>query len=170
MSPAATDGRPLLIALGNLYRSDDAVGPKLLEDVGHKLADRVDIVHHNGDPSDLIDLWNDRDVLIVDAAPLDDDAAPMTVFDPLGGEHGLAAGRGRVTSSHALSLAEALDLGRLLGKLPRTLRVVAVAGEDFSFGEGLSLRARRGMAAASRWIVGAIEGTTQGDRPCTNTH
>jgi hydrogenase maturation protease len=169
MSTTATGGRPLLIALGNLYRSDDAVGPKLLEDLGRKLTGRVEIVHHNGDPSDLIDLWNQRDVLIVDAAPLDDDAALIVIFDPLSGKQGLADGRGHVTSSHALSLAEALELGRLLDKLPQSMRVVAVAGEDFSFGEELSLRARRGMAAASRWIVDNIEGSTKGDRPCTST-
>ena len=163
MSAVTASRRPLLIALGHPYRSDDAAGPKVLENVRRQLPDGADLVHHNGDPSELIDLWTNREVLIVDAAPVADDAPPVTVFDPLSGATGLADGRGRVTSSHALSLAEALELGRMLEKLPASLQVIAVAGEDFSFGEKLTPRARRGVAAASAWIVGAIRAIEKGD-------
>ena len=158
-----TDGLPpLLIALGHPFRSDDAAGPKVLEAVRERQPGSFEFVHHSGDPSDLIDLWAGRDVLIVDAARLDDDAAAIAISGPFGDGSAtdddvvarLEDGGGAVTSSHALSLAEALELGRVLGRLPDSMTIVAVAGQDFRFGEGLTPRAARGVAEASQWIVG----------------
>ncbi|UCH82942.1 MAG: hydrogenase maturation protease, partial [Candidatus Latescibacterota bacterium] len=43
-------------------------------------------------------------------------------------------------STHAFGVADAIELARSLGRLPRTLRVYGVEGRDFSTGSQLSDR------------------------------
>ena len=42
------------------------------------------------------------------------------------------------SSTHALGLAEAVELARSLGRLPQRVVVYGIEGESFAFGKGLS--------------------------------
>jgi hydrogenase maturation protease len=55
-------------------------------------------------------------------------------------------------SSHAFGLAEAIELARALGQLPRRLLVFGIEGADFTMGEGLSPE----VNAAVPTVVAAI--------------
>lgn len=128
--------RPLLIGAGNRWRRDDGVGGWLVERLAEKLGDAVDAIHLSGEGAGLIDAWQDRDLVW-----LFDAAAP-------------AGQPGRVTriaahaapvpaalchhSTHRFGVGEAIEMARVLGQLPTRLELVAIEGEDFGEGEGLS--------------------------------
>ena len=42
------------------------------------------------------------------------------------------------TSTHLLGVAEAVELARVLGRLPKALRLVAIEGRNFAHGAKLS--------------------------------
>jgi len=128
--------KPLFIALGNEYRSDDGIGIAVMAKMKSISKDSFEFVHHNGDPTDLIDLWSNRDVTLVDALYAQDYACGViTIIDPLANN---SLTPSKPTSSHALSVQEALSFGEILGKMPRTIRIYAVAGENFAPGTHMS--------------------------------
>jgi hydrogenase maturation protease len=129
----ARDGA-LVIGLGNAARSDDAAG--LI--AARRLRERGrDAREHEGDPVALIELWRDAGgVIVVDAvrsgaAPgrihrLDATAAPLPVSLRTS------------TSTHAVGLADAIELARALGRLPRRVVVYGIEGKRFAAGTGLT--------------------------------
>ena len=136
--------KPLFIALGHEYRSDDGVGVAVMDQMKAVHAELFEFIHHSGDPTDLIDLWHNRDVVLVDAAHcIDKELGAITVFDPLA-ENSLA--QCKSTSSHALSLQDALRFGEVLNKMPRTIQIYAIAGEDFDPGTQLSRPVKAAIA------------------------
>ncbi len=161
MNGPPASARLLLIALGHSYRRDDAAGAAVIDAVTDRDPGCFGCLHHSGDPSDLIDRWHGRDTILVDAAPATDLTGCFQVFEPIP-EPGAALDRsalervpGSVGSTHALSLAQALELAMMLDRLPRTLSLVAVAGEDFGFGDGLTPGTHRAVSAATRWLLAA---------------
>ena len=127
---------PLLIALGNEYRSDDGVGLAVMTKLRSLHPDLFTYVHHTGDPAALVELWSDRDTTVVDAVQSrHHEPGELVVLDPLQ-KDGLPTQK--QTSSHALSLAEALELGQVLGRLPKSLRVIGVVSQSFDPGNHLS--------------------------------
>jgi hydrogenase maturation protease len=116
--------------LGHPDRGDDAVGPLVAERLRAAGATLLDC---NEEPTRLIDAWDGLElVVIVDAVRAG--AAPGTVHRlesdalPLPPELGLA-------STHAFSIADALELGRALGRAPRRVVVFGVEGRSFELGD-----------------------------------
>lgn len=143
--------KPLFIALGHEYRSDDGVGVAVMAQMKSAHAELFEFIHHSGDPTDLIDLWHNRDVVLVDAAYfMGKESGAITVFDPLS-ENSLA--QCKSTSSHALSLQDALSFGEVLNKMPRTIRIYAIAGEDFDSGTQLSRPVKAAIAPCIEQIL-----------------
>jgi hydrogenase maturation protease len=124
----------VVIGVGNRWRSDDGAG---LEAAALLAAEPGATVHeHDGDGTGLLDLWAGADaVVLIDAirggaAPgdlhrLDASDAPL----PRPAAH---------RSSHALGVAEAIELSRALGSLPGRVVVCGVEGASFAAGRGLS--------------------------------
>jgi hydrogenase maturation protease len=55
----------------------------------------------------------------------------------LSAQTGLAIGQER-GSTHALGLGDAVELARVLDRLPSTLTIIGIEGADFTTGEGMS--------------------------------
>ena len=118
----------LVIGVGNRWRGDDAAGLVV--------ARRLGGLEHEGDATTLVDAWRaGDDVVIVDAAS--SGAPPGTVrrFDALAAP--LPAAHLR-SSTHAFGVTDAVELARALGRLPATLRVIAIEGAGFTAGDRLS--------------------------------
>jgi hydrogenase maturation protease len=126
----------VVIGVGNAYRSDDGVGIAIARRLREHFLTRITVLEESGEGTALIDSWKGATcVMLVDAvqsgAPpgtihrLDARAAPV----PTGFFH---------YSTHAFSVAEAIELARSLDQLPPHLIVYGVEGENFAAGEGLS--------------------------------
>ncbi len=155
-----------MIALGNPARGDDGFGPAVL-DALRKTSPTAGDLHRAGDDAlALLDLWADRPwVIAIDAA--DTGATPGTHRRLDVADGFLPAGPARV-SSHGFGLAEAVELGRRLGRLPRRLIVHSAAGACFAAGAGLSpavAAAVPSTAEAVRRDIAALETTAAAAAP-----
>jgi hydrogenase maturation protease len=131
----ARPGR-LVIGIGNSDRGDDGVGRLVARGLCGRVPEGVEIKETDGEVTRLLDLLAGADVAwLVDAAV--SGAAPGTIrrLDPV------AAPLPRTMfpfSSHGQGLAEAVELARALGSLPRRLVVYAIEGAEFAPGAPLS--------------------------------
>ncbi|MEW1928731.1 hydrogenase maturation protease [Streptomyces sp. NPDC088360] len=133
--------RIAVIGVGNEFRRDDGVGWEVIARLRERAADRplptgTVLATCDGDPGRLIGLWEGADLaVVVDAAhahPAHPGLVHRLVLDAD------ALDRPRTTSSHGLGLGEAVELARVLGRLPGRLVVYAVEGADSALGTGLS--------------------------------
>ena len=149
----------LVVGLGTPDRGDDAVGTAVARAVAALALPQVEVVEHE-DPTDLIELWSGRDpVVVIDAVR--SGAAPGTLHiletgagrAPLAGSAWARTGRG---GTHAFGLAAAIELARVLRRLPRHLVLVGVEAEAFEHGALLSPAVAAGVPAAVRAVVDAV--------------
>jgi len=167
-----------VIAIGNPYRGDDAVGAAVLAAVAESLGHdpRVRFAELDGEPVRVMQAWEGSStVWIVDATSSERRPGSLHEVDATQLRDAERAWRG-VGGGHALGLAEAVDLADALGLLPDELRVLGIEGASFDHGEGLSpmiadtvpLAAARLLAAIRASLVGAAAPTsrvTSGVRP-----
>lgn len=145
----------VVIGIGNGAAHDDAIGL----DVARRVSARrpppgVRVVELDGEPSRLIDAWDGAELAVVIDAARSTEVEPITVIDGL--RDSLPDDDGR--SSHGLGLAAAIGLGARLGRTPERLLVVAVRGERFEPGFGLSAAARRHAERAARTVTELVGG------------
>lgn len=141
--------RALVIGLGNEWRGDDGVGPWVVSALRAAALPQVATIPAAADGLALLDAWRDADrVYVIDA--LRGGGAPGTVarVDALHETLPTAPGY----SSHAFGLAEAIELGRTLGTLPRQLIVIAIEGCEFAMGAPLS----PAVAAAAQRVLAQL--------------
>jgi hydrogenase maturation protease len=126
----------LVIGIGNRCRSDDGVGPVVAGLIAARRLPGVRAVEHSGEGAGLMALWDGwRRVVIVDAA---------RSGSPPGTVHRLDARAQRVPgglfnySTHAFSVAEAVEMARVLGTLPERLVVYGIEARDIGCGQMLS--------------------------------
>lgn len=130
------DPRPLVIGLGNEHRHDDRCGLDVVRSLRSRLGVDVELVEAGDDPTDLLDLWEDRPLTyVVDAVR--SDRTPGTVHRFEVTEATDLSGF-PVTSTHGLSLGDAIRLGRTLGRRPGRLVIYGIEAETVEPGSGLS--------------------------------
>ncbi len=126
----------LVIGLGNDYRRDDAVGLAVARRLKDAVPGHVRVLEQSGEGTALIESWKDADtVILIDAVY--SGAAPGTLhrFDA----HAQPIARKFFRySTHAVGVAEAIELARALGQLPPRVIVYGVEGKAFEAGVGLS--------------------------------
>lgn len=128
--------RPLVIGVGNTYRRDDAIGVIAVRRLQQIVGDRCAVREESGEGAALMEAWADAGaVILLDATS--SGAAPGTIVRLDAGERPVPASFFHY-STHAFSVAEAIELARALGRLPDRLIIYGVEGADFSAGEGLS--------------------------------
>ncbi len=133
----------LLIGVGNPWRRDDGAGLELVRQLGARGTRDLHVAVREGDQAGLIEDWRDaEDVVIVDAASSGCRPGTIHRHDAARGPLPVSLSR---TSSHAFGVAEAIELGRALGRLPGKLVVYAIEGESFGVGDGLSPAVRQAV-------------------------
>jgi hydrogenase maturation protease len=99
-------------------------------------ADGLRAVGREGEPSSLLDAWDGEEhVILVDAVSSGEEPGTIHWLDAREGP--LPAGLFGV-STHHLSVADAIELGRSLGRLPERLEVYGIEGAAFDAGRGLT--------------------------------
>jgi len=138
---------PLIIGLGNDQRGDDGSGLEVARALRSRLAGKARVEECSSEGIALLELWRDADeVLVVDAVV--SGGVPGTVHRIEAGD-GFSPGFHTATSTHGLSLAEAVALGRGLGCLPRHLVVYGIEVDRLDVGSGLSPPVSRAVREAA---------------------
>jgi hydrogenase maturation protease len=137
------EAQTVVIGIGNAGRGDDGAG--LLA------ARRLDGLEHEGDAVALLDVWRDADVAVVIDA-VSSGAAPGTVHRFDASRTPVPASLRRASSTHTLGLAEAIELGRVLDRLPARVIVYGIEGERFEAGAALT----PAVAAAVEAVAAAV--------------
>jgi hydrogenase maturation protease len=122
----------VVIGVGNAWAGDDAAGLLVARIVRERAPSGLAVIEHEGEPTALLDEWQDAALaIVVDATSGGGRPGEVRVMDATAAP--LPAGF-TGTSTHAFGLAEAIELGRALGRLPGRLVVVGVEGSRFDAG------------------------------------
>lgn len=137
----------LVIGLGHPFRGDDAAGLEV--------ADRVQSAetHQNMTGSyELMDLWAESDdVIIVDATHSNSPAGTIHRFDP----RTRPLPGGTFASTHAIGVAETIELARRLDRLPEQILVYGIEAGSFATGSGLTPEVATAVETVAREIDNA---------------
>jgi len=129
-------GQILIIGLGNDYRGDDAVGRVLARKLQAIAGENVRVLEESGEGAALMESWKGGDfVILIDAVHSGGAAGTVHRFDTVTQP---VPGSFFHYSTHAFSVAEAIELARALNQLPPRLIVYGIEGKNFDSRVGLS--------------------------------
>jgi hydrogenase maturation protease len=145
----------LIIGVGNFYRHDDAVGLLVARRLKELNDERLTVLEQRGDGVSLMESWKDWNyAILVDA---------VSSGQPSGTIHYIEANEKPIPSkffscsTHNMGVAEAVELSRSFGQLPKYLGIYGIEGKDFSPGEGLSQEVEESIGQAIKQICEKIE-------------
>jgi len=145
----------LIIGIGNEFRKDDAVGLHTARQLKELFSGNIDIVEMSGEGAELLEHWNSYEtVFIIDAVRTKNNPGTIFRFDSHTDNLPVSFFN---YSSHAFGLAEAVEVGRKLSRLPSQLFIYGIAGENFSLGTGLSKEAEDAAKVVVRKIQEEIK-------------
>lgn len=126
-----------VIGIGNAYRSDDAVGLYVAGRVRLQGLEGVNIVEGIGDGYALIDAWSGSDwAFVIDCAS--SGAPPGTTFRFDALRETIPSDLFSGLSTHSIAVNDAIELARVLNRLPRGLVVYGIEAEHLSAGVELT--------------------------------
>ena len=127
----------VVIGVGNELRGDDGAGLEVarrLADLGRQT--EIKMCSHEGDGLALLELWDGAGaVVLVDTVRSGAAAGAIQRIDAACNPIPTSL---RCSSSHSFGVAEAIELARILGTLPRTFVVYGVEGVSFEAGAEVS--------------------------------
>jgi hydrogenase maturation protease len=148
----------VIIGVGNRYRRDDGVGLLIARRVREGVPPGVPVLEESGEGAALMEAWRGAaTVILCDAVR--SGAAPGTI-------HRLEADRQPIPtgffhySTHAFSVAEAVELARALGELPPRLIIYGIEGADFTAGTALSPAVEAAAHTVIREVLAAAHAAT----------
>jgi len=145
----------LVIGLGNELRGDDGAGIEVARRLRGLAAEAgIDVRAQQGEPAGLIDAWSGRKAVVV-VDTMRSGAEPGTICRFDASCEPLPAQLRGSSSTHALSLAEAIELARALGRLPPRVVVFAIEGQRFETGAALSDEVRAVIPKVAGMVLDA---------------
>src|SRR6516165_5084922 len=144
----------LVVGIGNRDRGDDGFGPAVAHRLMGRVPSTVRILERSGDVLALIEDWDGiPSVIVIDAMAPSSEPGQVHRFEltdsPL--PIGFAP-----SSSHALGVAETVELARNLGLLPQYLVAYLVEGEQFGMGAPLSPAVLKTSATRPAHVVSRV--------------
>lgn len=141
----------LIVGIGNDYRRDDSIGLHVARAVQASEGAHVRVLESDGDCTTLLEAWQGVDlVILIDAICAGITPGQIVRLDvhrqPLPSTYPFA-------SSHALGLAETIELARTLQQLPPKCLIYGIEGRDFSSGETLSPEVSRALPAVVEQVI-----------------
>jgi hydrogenase maturation protease len=146
--------RILVIGIGNDYRSDDRAGLFIARQLKQLLPHGVEVIEQSGEGAALIDSWRDaEEVFIIDAVYSGDSVGEIHRFEAHAEPVPTIFSR---YSTHAFSLAEAIELARALGQLPSKVIIYGIEAKQFGSGTKISPEVRRAAEKVVRRVIEEI--------------
>jgi hydrogenase maturation protease len=141
----------VVIGVGNGLRSDDGVGLYVARLVGELAIEGVTVIEGIGDGYALVEAWGDCDkAIVVDCTVSGNATGKILRFDALCESIPVDLFNGY--STHSISVVDAVELGKVLGRVPQSLIIYGIEGEDVSPGEGLTPK----VGEAATHVAGLI--------------
>ena len=141
----------MVIGVGNPYRGDDGIGPFVAKKLRQKKLPGTLVKAHSGEGTSLMASWKCASkVVIIDAMQSGDSPGKVRRFD---------ANRESIPSdffhysTHAFSIAEAVELSRALNRLPPSLLIYGIEGKKFDAGNGLSSEVEKAVEDVMKNVI-----------------
>jgi hydrogenase maturation protease len=147
---------PLVIGVGNRWRRDDGVGPRVVDAIAALGRDDLDLLVLDGEPARLAAAWAGRScVVVIDA---------IRAGAPPGTIHRLAdvdtvPPASPAASTHGGGVAAAIALTRALGALPGGIVILGVEPATVGHGDGLSPAVADAVAGVVERALEEVAGT-----------
>lgn len=140
--------KTLCIGIGNTFRCDDGAGIYIVRELKRRLEthndnqQQITFLESSGEGSGLMDSWRGFDCVILFDAIMKQGNPGRIIH--MHAENQQFPSDYFKYSSHAFSLSEAVELARVLDKLPKDLQVYGVEGKHFGYGETISADTKLG--------------------------
>jgi hydrogenase maturation protease len=143
--------RTVVIGVGNEFRGDDGAGRMTARRLTETDLRGVDIFESSGEALSLMQCWAEAErVILIDASSTGLPPGTVQRFDA---SQAPLPSRFFHTSTHAFSVAEAIEMARSLTALPPTVIVFGIEGANFDHGTGLTPEAEGGVSKALQHIL-----------------
>jgi hydrogenase maturation protease len=155
----AKDRKICVIGVGNRYRSDDGVGLAVIDlldlELKKQAIDDVALYKRSGEGAELIEIWKNFDfVILIDAVAADEEAGSIYQFRAHQEQIPAAFFH---YSTHAFSIAEAVELARVLNQLPAQLIIYGIVGNNYRAGEALGAQVEKAAGEVVARVIDEIE-------------
>jgi hydrogenase maturation protease len=146
--------RCAVIGIGNADRGDDAAGMIAARQLANQLPPEVKILEHDGEVASLISCLEGMEaVFLIDACQ--SGAPPGTVHRFDANSAPLPQGAFKM-STHAMGLADAIELARALQQLPACCVIYGIEAEMFETGASLSARVESAVPLVAERLADEI--------------
>jgi hydrogenase maturation protease len=155
--------RTVVIGIGNRLRGDDAAGVVAAERLRPRVPEGVEVVSCDEEPSRLMEAWDGAEsVLLVDTVSSGMSPGTLHRFDA--GDDAVPARTFR-SSTHAIGIADTIELARALGRLPRRVRIYGIEAGGFETGSSLTPAVESAVAFLVRDVLADLQ-----EERCTSAH
>lgn len=121
----------LILGIGNKFRSDDGAGVVAAESILKSGINKFDVKILDGEGTEIMEVWKDYDnVIIIDA--VQNNGSSGKIHEINANDMVLESDFFNY-SSHAFGLAEAINVAKVMNKLPKFLIVYGIEGDHFQF-------------------------------------
>jgi len=161
--------RVVVLGIGNTARGDDGAGRQAARLLRPLLPGKVEVLELDGEATAILAGLENADAAYLIDACVSGSGAPLGTLPPPGTLHRIDAAEGALPhsrsdiSTHGFGLAGAVELARVLGKLPPRCIVYAIEAESFEPGAPLSAA----VAAAAVLAAERIKTEIEAEEPCT---
>jgi hydrogenase maturation protease len=156
VKPSSTLTRVLVLGVGNRYRGDDAAGLLVADRVREAKVAGLVVRESPPDPMSIIETWSGFDrVIVVDATS--SGAKPGKVIHFTSGKKLPRKIFSKQVSSHGVGLGEAIELGRVLDRLPQKLAVYGIEGAAFEVDSKMKSRVRFAVQKTAEYVLQDVE-------------
>jgi hydrogenase maturation protease len=151
---ASTRRGAVVIGVGNEFRGDDAAGLVVARRLRERAERQTVVLACEADPAGLVEAWDGAALaIVVDTVVSGRQPGTVQRFDvsaePL-------PARLVGSSTHALGVAEAIELARALHRLPPRTIVYGIEGSSFSTGAPLHPTVERAIDETLRRVVAEL--------------
>ncbi len=144
-----------LIGVGNRFRGDDGAGWEIVKKLEAEILPDAQVMEALGEGASLIESMKGKErVLMFDAVYSGAKAGSIFRFEA---HNQPIPAKFFNYSTHAFSLAEAIELARALNQLPEKLIVYGVEGKNFEAGTELSVEIKNAIPEVIKKVLNDIE-------------
>lgn len=148
----------VIIGVGNQVRNDDGVGIFIASKLKAKNLPQTRIVFNSGEAASLMESWNGSDtVFLVDAVKSFSSPGQIYRFNAQTASIPKAFFN---SSTHNFGTAAAVELARILNRLPRFLIIYGIEGKCFEAGWGLTPEVDKAAKTVVRMLLADIFSAT----------